>query len=138
MHVITMVLSLLYCGVVFSQSQSQSSESPLKPCRSQPQLVGKCFMVHGRLALYNGNPTMRLCRSGTKRMLGISESYSQPGYSRLPKEIAKKLNWDTELWGDYLVCPFTRAQPKHMQLICIESGKNLVSRRRASGTSTHN
>jgi len=95
-------------------------------------------MVHGRLALYNGNPTMRLWRSGTKRMLGISESYSQPGYSRLPKEIAKKLNWDTELWGDYLVCPFTRAQPKHMQLICIESGKNLVSRRRASGTSTHN
>ena len=62
-------------------------------------------------------------------MLGISESYSQPGYSRLPEEIAKKLDWDTELWGDYLVCPFTRAPPKHMQLICIESVKNLVSRR---------
>jgi hypothetical protein len=43
MHVIAMVLSLIYCGVVFSQSQS--SESALKPCRSQPHLVGTGLKV---------------------------------------------------------------------------------------------
>ena len=102
----------------------------LMPCRAQPALVGKCFRVRGRLSLYNGAPTIRLWRVGTKRMLGVSASYSRDGYSRIPEELEKKLDWETDVWGDFLACPFTRQRPKEMQMICIEEGKNVLVRKR--------
>jgi len=63
-------------------------------------------------------------------MLGVSASYSLDGYSSIPEEIEKKLNWETEVWGDFYVCPFTGQRPKEMQMICIESGKNIMVRKR--------
>lgn len=87
-------------------------------------------MVRGRLSVYNGTPSIRLWKSGTKRMLGVSGSYAQPGYRSIPEDVEKHLNWETEVWGDYMVCPFTRQHPQKMQLICIELGKNLISRKR--------
>ncbi len=110
--------------------QAEVTKSQLMPCRAQPSLVGKCFTVRGRLSLYNGAPTIRLWRLGTKRMLGVSASYSRDGYSSIPEELEKKLDWDTEVWGDFLVCPFTPQRPKEMQMICIEDGKNVVVRKR--------
>lgn len=107
-----------------------ASQAQEKPCRSQPRLAGRCFTVRGRLSLYNGSPTIRLWRSGTRRMLGVSSSYSEAGYSSIPAEMERQLNWETELWGDFEVCPFTPRRPGEMQMICIESGKNLVARRR--------
>jgi len=111
-------------------ARPETPKSTLMPCRAQPALVGKCFRVRGRLSLYNGAPTIRLWRAGTKRMLGVSASYSRDGYSRIPEELEKKLDWETDLWGDFLACPFTRERPKEMQMICIEEGKNIVVRKR--------
>jgi hypothetical protein len=121
---------LLLLILVSTISGQTPSKSTLKPCRAQPTLVGKCFSLRGRLSLYNGNPTIRLWRVGTKRMLGVSASYSREGYSSIPEELEKQLNWENELWGDFLVCPFTPQRPKAMQLICIESGKKIVARKR--------
>jgi len=101
-----------------------------KPCRSQPRLAGRCFTVRGRLSLYNGAPTIRLWRAGTRRVLGVSSSYAEAGYSSIPPAIEKQLTWETEVWGDFEVCPFTPRRPGEMQMICIESGKNLVTRKR--------
>ena len=109
-------------------TQSLSTQRKTRSCRAQPALIGKCFKVRGRLSLYNGAPTIRLWRAGTKRILGVSASYAQEGYLSIPAEIEKKLDWETELWGDYLVCPFTQQQPGVMQMICIEE---------ASQTSVH-
>jgi hypothetical protein len=120
-------LLLVSCSTGFGQ---EAPQSPSKPCRAQPALVGKCFRVRGRLSLYNGAPTIRLWRVGTKRILGVSASYSQPGYSNIPAEIEKLLEWDNEVWGDFLVCPFTPQKPQEMQMMCIESGKNIVVRKR--------
>src|SRR6266487_37671 len=40
------------------------AQSPTKPavssCSARSDLVGKCFMVHGRLSVYNGTPSIRL------------------------------------------------------------------------------
>jgi hypothetical protein len=118
--------------LIFTHPVSAQTGAPaaLKPCHNQPSLVGKCFTVRGRLSLYNGAPTIRLWRAGTKRMLGVSASYSREGYSSIPEELEKQLNWENELWGDFLVCPFTPQRPKEMQLICIESGKKIVARKR--------
>lgn len=104
-------------------AQEVGSRRGLRPCRAQPALVGKCFRVYGRLALYNGAPTIRLWRAGTKRVLGVSGSYAREGYSSIPEELERRLSWETELWGDYVVCPYTRRRAGEMQLVCIESGK---------------
>lgn len=113
-----------------SLAQEVGPRRALQPCRAQPALVGKCFRVYGRLALYNGAPTIRLWRAGTKRVLGVSGGYAREGYSSIPEELEQRLTWETELWGDYLVCPYTRRRPGEMQLICIEAGKGVSARRR--------
>ena len=33
------------------------------------------------------------------------------------------------LFGDFEVCPFTPEQKGHMQMVCVESAKNLVVKR---------
>jgi hypothetical protein len=110
---------------------SASATSPPVPveksCREHPQLVGKCFIVHGRLSTYNGNPAVRLWNLRTKRMLGVSDQrFSLPGYSNIPEDIAKQLDGETNIYGDFLVCPFTRPRPREMQLICVESAKHVM------------
>lgn len=103
---------------------------PTLPCRAQPALVGRCFNVRGRLSLYNGAPTIRLWRAGTKRILGVSSVYASEGYSSIPAELESRLSWETELWGEFLVCPFTRRRAGEMQMVCVESARGVVSRPR--------
>jgi hypothetical protein len=94
-------------------------------------LIGKCFKVRGRLSVYNGAPAIRLWRMGTRRVLGISEQrFSLPEFRNLPENLTKQLNGENELFGDFLVCPFTRAKPHEMQLVCIESAKDIVAKKR--------
>jgi hypothetical protein len=105
--------------------------SAQKSCREHPQLIGKCFRAHGRLSTHNGNPAVRLWRIGTKRVLGVSDQrFSLPEYRNLPEDLSQKLNGENSIIGDFLVCPFTPAKPREMQLMCIESAKNVVVRKR--------
>ena len=98
-----------------------------KSCHEHPRLVGKCFNVHGRLSSYNGNPAVRLWNLRTKRMLGVSDQkYKLEGYRNLPEDLAKRLDGDTNIYADFLVCPFTTAKPREMQLICIDAAKNIM------------
>ena len=102
-----------------------------KSCRQHPQLVGKCFSVHGRLSVHNGAPALRIWKIGTKRMLGVSEQrFALEGYRNVPESIQKQLNQDVDLYGDFFVCPFTQPRAGQMQLVCIEEGKNLRAQKR--------
>lgn len=130
MRPVAVILLTLLLAFGNAPAQTGTTETSLKPCRQQPRLVGKCFTVRGRLSLYNGAPTIRLWRAGTRRMLGVSGSYAEAGYSSIPAEIERQLDWETEVWGDFLVCPFTPQRPREMQMICLESGKNLRTRKR--------
>lgn len=122
-------LLLIICGNI--SARSRLSETAEKSCREHPQLIGKCFKVHGRLLVYNGTPAVRLWRIGTRRMLGVSEQrFTLPEYRNLPKSLAEQVNGENEVLGDFLVCPFTRSKPGEMQLICIEAAKNLVVQKR--------
>jgi hypothetical protein len=119
---------LIMTGSLLARS-AQQAES--KSCREHPKLVGSCFKVHGRLAVYNGAPALRIWKIGTRRMLGISEQrFAAPGYTNVPHDVQQQVNQDTALVGDYVVCPFTRSRPGEMQLVCIEKGTNLVARKR--------
>jgi len=115
---------LILGGSISAMSPPVSVE---KSCREHPQLVGKCFNVHGRLSTYNGNPAVRLWNLRTKRMLGVSDQrFSLPGYRNIPEDLASQLNGDTNIYGDFLVCAFTRPRPREMQLICVESAKHVM------------
>ena len=69
---------------------------------------------------------MRIWKVGTKRMLGISEQrFAVDGYRNVPETIQTQLNQDVEIFGDFLVCPFTHPKKGEMQMVCVEEGKNL-------------
>lgn len=121
-------LVLIFGGSVSAMSPPLPAQ---KSCREHPQLIGKCFRVRGRLSVYNGAPAVRLWRIGTRRILGISEQrFSLPEYRNLPEDLTKQLNGENEIFGDFLVCPFTPAKPREMRLVCIESARNVVVRKK--------
>jgi hypothetical protein len=104
-------------GVSAAQDQSPS-------CEGRSEIVASCFSVRGRLSYWNGTPSARIWRVGTHRVLGIH-------HDELPKEIEARMSgFDTELWGDFRVCPFTHQQPGHMQFVCVESWRNIKVRQR--------
>ena len=122
------LLLLILCGSVLAMSPSVPVE---KSCREHPQLVSKCFNVHGRLSTHNGNPAVRLWNLRTRRMLGVSDQrFSLPGYRNIPEDLARQLDGESVIYGDFLVCPFTRPRPREMQLMCIESAKNVLMKKR--------
>lgn len=130
-----MLLRLFITAALMLAVITPSMSSPPKPldksCREHPQLTGKCFKVHGRLSVYNGAPALRILRLGTRRMLGVSEQrFAIAGYRNVPAEIQAEIDQDKLLYGDYLVCPFTRQTKNEMQLVCIEKVTNLVVKRR--------
>lgn len=125
-----LLVPIVFDGVSREHRQSSARETKEKSCRAHPQLIGRCFNVRGRLSTYNGAPALRIWRVGTRRMLGISEQrFSVAGYRNVPADIESQLNQDVAIFGDFLVCPFTRSRPGEMQLVCIEAGKNLVVRK---------
>ncbi len=128
------MLTRIATSLVLILGGSVSAISPplqaQKSCRQHPQLIGKCFNVRGRLSVYNGAPAVRLWRIGTRRVLGISEQrFSLPEYRNLPEDLMKQLNEENEIFGDFLVCPFTPVKPREMQLVCIESAKDVKKRK---------
>jgi len=126
-----MFLRLAILVVFAFGSLPPAPQSQDKSCRQHPQLVGKCFTVHGRLSIYNGAPAMRLWKIGTRRMLGVSEQrFAVSGYRNVPEEVQSQINQDVDLFGDFLVCPFTRAKAGEMQLVCIEEGRNLKAQKK--------
>ncbi len=102
--------------------------SDAKSCRARSDVAGKCFIVHGRLSVYNGTPSIRLWPVGSRRMLGIidpKDVSNASGPSVLPEAVRTKLDADKDVFGDFLVCPLSPRRTGRMQTVCIESGKNL-------------
>jgi hypothetical protein len=95
--------------------------SGFQPCKSDPDIIEACFTVHGRLSYWNGTPAMRIWRIGTKRILGVLDSFIMPD--------SAGAGWDEEAYGDYLVCPFTKQKPGWMQMVCIESAAHVFTKR---------
>ncbi len=95
-------------------------------CKGNPALSGACFTVHGRLRAYNGNPTFRIWPVGTKRLLGVTGV--KPGQEPiLPRDLP--CGFDCDVFGDFLVCPFTDDKPGVMRRVCVESASNKTVKR---------
>jgi hypothetical protein len=101
-------------------------------CKDDPELVGPCFQLHGKLFVANGTPSARILRLGTKRILGVSEYHK----SYMPDALEGRLTWDDIVYGDYVLCPFSHEEPGKMQFVCIQSGSRVLLERRVEGKLT--
>ena len=99
-------------------------------CASQPGLVAPCFEVRGRLSFWNGAPSARIWRVGTKRMLGVHLDRLPPALEVEMDRFDPRQRFDTEAWANFTVCPFTPSVPGRMQFVCIESWRRLAMRHR--------
>jgi hypothetical protein len=123
----TVVVLMLFFTAIVSGEENPKKKS----CKDHPMLSGPCFKVRGRMALYNGTPTVRIWPVGTNRILGISEArFYLEGYDNVSEELVRQLSWDTAMFADFTVCPFTNEQPGVMRLVCVESAENVSIRKR--------
>lgn len=114
---------LIQMSLVFLISASAFGEiDPKYGCKSNPEVIDICFEVHGRISVSNGTPSVRLWPIGTERLIGILPSEAEI----MPESIKNNLKADIVIYGDYLICPFTKAKAGQMQFACIESASNLV------------
>jgi hypothetical protein len=100
-----------------------ASPEPIGACQSRQDLSGSCFVVHGRLRAYNGNPTFRIWPIGTRRLLGVTGPH--PGEEPLmPAGLG--CDFDHDVYADFEVCPFTAKKEGVMQRTCIEAARKPV------------
>lgn len=120
---------------LWAQALPQTATKRSIPCKT-PQNASECYWTRGRITIGNGNPSFRMWKVGTKRLLGI---FSGPSVSHdrlspdqehpeLPANVEKI--WKprlgvSPLYGDFEVCPLAPEHPGAMRPVCVESAKNL-------------
>ena len=127
---VALFLLCLSSGVFADKGQANDRRA----CREQPGLAGACYSVRGRLNLYNGSPGVRIWVVGTRRVLGVIDHGCEGEGCSLPDEIVSRVSMDTNLFGDFVVCPFTADRPGVMRSVCVDSGTNLDPRPRGQTT----
>jgi hypothetical protein len=90
------------------------------------EAASESVRVHGRLSVYNGNPSCRIWIVGTKRILGIHEFEEE---CPIPAELHKILGEDVNnrlIFADFVVRPLTERKDGVMQMVRFESAENIV------------
>src|SRR5260370_7960810 len=64
-----LILVFVLCAVV-AQAIPQAAPKRKIPCKT-PENTASCYWTHGRLTVYNGNPSFRIWRIGTTKILGV-------------------------------------------------------------------
>jgi len=120
-------VSLVWTTALHASQASRPAAE--RPCHEHPQVVDKCFRLRGRMNYANGSPTVRIWPVGTGRVLGVSEGrFAVPGIVNLPSDLQARLSWESDLFADFIVCPFTPDQPGVMRLVCVDAATNVVVR----------
>jgi hypothetical protein len=97
-----------------------------KSCKESPEVVGKCFQIHGRVRVVNGAGTV-IWRIGTDRLLEVEDEELVPAnFSKAMYGLGDVYGRD--VFGDFEVCPFTKSKSGEMQMVCVESASRLVVR----------
>jgi hypothetical protein len=128
-----LVSALTLCALA-AQAVPQKTTQRKIPCK-MPENASLCYWTRGRLGVANGNPSLRMWKVGTKRILGI---YSGPATfpprtnedSEEPELPANMEKLDgvfegANIFADFEVCPLRPERPGQMQPVCIESAKNI-------------
>jgi hypothetical protein len=127
------VLSFALIAFALSVSGAPQRVHKRKIACKTAENAAACYWAHGRLSLYNGNPTIRVWKIGTHRILGI---LSGPGaekrdpedsvHPELPANVERVFkSLSTQIFADFEICPLQPERPGTMQDACIESAKNI-------------
>jgi hypothetical protein len=145
-----LVSALILCALV-AQAIPQKTAKRKIACKTQEN-AASCYWTHGRLSVANGNPSLRLWKVGTKRILGVysgpstfpprtnedSESPELPAnldrayeaeYKRRLKIKDPDAGLPEPVFADFEVCPLEPGHPGWMQAVCVESVKNVFLQR---------
>ena len=100
-------------------------------CKGNPKVISACYVVHGRATFGPGTPALRIWPIGTKRMLGvtagpIADDADDP---IVPKKVARLFTGDTNVYGDFEVCPFAAERKGFMRMVCVESASKVFVKR---------
>jgi hypothetical protein len=135
----TICFGILVCSTTLGQLKSYQRTIPCKT----PEIAHSCYWTHGRLSVANGNPSYRLWKIGTRRLLGIYSGpvafngQAQNKYAldnegpQLPSNVEDALwrsvngAWPNVIFADFEVCPLDEEKSEKMQAACIESAKNI-------------
>ncbi len=99
-------------------------------CKTSHNLVAACFAVHGRLFMAGGGH-VRIEWLGEGRVLDVRDRQSRAqGGEIVPDLVQRTLSPSTDVYGDFLVCPFDRGPRANVQAVCIEDATGLSTRRR--------
>jgi len=126
---------------------SQGAATRKITCKTREN-ASLCYWAHGRLAVYNGNPSARIWKIGTHRILGV---FSGPSHfppktnadgesPELPLSLERAYEADYRRWkqsdakyyefplifADFEVCPLEPEKKGEMQAVCIESATNIL------------
>ena len=90
-------------------------------CAGNAELIAACTTIRGRIALTNGAYWAHIWKVGTRRVVGIRREIP------LPANLRDALGGrsDVVVFGDFVVCPFTRDVRGRMQSVCVESATRL-------------
>ena len=101
---------------VKTETKTPRCSSP-PTCKTNPNLVGKCFSVRGRMNYWNGTPSTRIWVIGTHHILDLPCEDSG-----LPPDIRTHFQeFEDEVTGVFEVCPFSKYRRGEMQSVCVES-----------------
>ncbi len=122
--------SKFYFRVTETETELAIAEAQdINSCKAHPQLSGACFEIRGRMAIYNGNPSLRIWPVGTKRLLALSERRGSMNEDyNVPKELLEQLSFGKAMYADFTICPFTDDEPGVMRLACVESAEDISIR----------
>lgn len=127
---VTRMRNIALLAVAFFVSQQLSGYcEDQRECKENPKIVAECFSVHARANLGADSVPIYLWPVATKRRLGVTGGPTlndsvEPIY---PKNLQFNSSGDS-IFGDFVVCPFTREKKDHLRLVCIEFATHLVTK----------
>ncbi len=171
---VLITVAVLAAAELSKNSQSSSTATPSKSSRGQAKLSTKptasgvrkipcktpentsaCYWTHGRLSVYEGDPTLRIWKIGTRRILGV---YNGPSHfppratsfdndvfnPELPENLSHTYMEDRRRWekkgntgygppdifADFEVCALEPEKKGEMQAVCINSAKGVFAKNR--------
>jgi len=131
----TRVFVTLFFAAILIVSAAPGRAPKRKIACKTAENATSCYRTHGRLAAYNGTPTMRLWKIGTKRIMAI---HSGPGFKvgddhenldpEMPENLERALKpFQNVVFADFEICPLEPEVAGTMQRVCIESAKKIFA-----------
>jgi len=141
------ILMALILSVSAALAIPQDTAHRKIPCKT-PEIAPMCYWTRGRLNFYNGNPSYRIWKVGTKRILGVysgpaafpprtNEDSENPAFPANLDDVFEAEITRNErakqtapyligpVFADFEVCPLEPDVPGEMQAVCIESARDI-------------